>query len=84
MTTIYRQAVCVHCGKPLEHAGTGRPKRFCSTRCRVAHARAMKRWAHEAVDASMAGEPEPDLPGHGVQLRRYETSQAGAIMEVQR
>jgi len=63
VTTLYRLAICAHCGADLEHKGTGRPRRFCSTRCRVAHLRAMRRWAHQAVDAIMAGEPEPTLPG---------------------
>jgi len=62
-TTLYRLAICAHCGKDLEHAATGRPRRFCSARCRVAHLRAMRQWARQAVDAIMAGEPEPALPG---------------------
>ena len=78
MTTIYRQSVCYHCGAELEHARTGRPKRFCSTRCRVAHRRAMKRWAHKGIDAILAGEPNPARPGHDVRIECYETDQAGA------
>jgi len=31
----------------------------------------MKRWAHEAVDAIIAGDPEPALPGAGAHVQRY-------------
>jgi len=78
VTTLYRLDVCAHCGDPLEHKPTGRPRRFCSTRCRVAHRRAMKRWAHASVDAIIAGDPEPALPGAGAHVQRYEVND-GAV-----
>ena len=34
-------ARCVHCGESLVRHSSGRPKRFCSVRCRVAHHRAI-------------------------------------------
>ena len=34
---------CEHCGARLIWARTGRPRRFCSTRCRVAAHRARPR-----------------------------------------
>jgi len=57
----------------------GRPRRFCSAKCRVAHNRAFKRWARESVDAALAGKPEPGPPGKAVELARYETDQAGNL-----
>jgi len=63
MTILYRLAICAHCGKDLEHKGTGRPRRFCSARCRVAYGRALKAWARKSVDAILTGEPAPARPG---------------------
>ena len=79
MTTLYRADVCAHCGEPLEHKPTGRPRRFCSTRCRVAHRRAMKRWAHQAVDAALAGDPEPALPGAETHVQGYTVGGDGTV-----
>lgn len=51
---------CIVCGDPLvEHGTTGRPRRFCSDACRAKESRALRGWAHLAVDAFVAGEPEP-------------------------
>ena len=75
MTRRYLQTHCVNCGDALEHKATGRPRRFCSARCRVAHRRAMKRWADESITAILAGEPEPELPGHAVSIKCYETQE---------
>ena len=75
--TIYRLDVCAHCGDPLEHKPTGRPRRFCSTRCRVAHRRAMKRWAHASVDAIIASDPEPALPGAASSIQAYDVAGDG-------
>lgn len=30
------EAVCAHCGEPAEWSGRGRPRRFCSNRCKTA------------------------------------------------
>jgi hypothetical protein len=29
-------AACAHCGEPIEHPVTGRPRRYCSGTCRTA------------------------------------------------
>lgn len=39
-------ARCVHCGESLVRHSSGRPKRFCSVRCRAAH--------HRAINARLA------------------------------
>jgi endogenous inhibitor of DNA gyrase (YacG/DUF329 family) len=38
-------AVCAHCGKSAGWTGRGRPKKYCSGRCKVADFRAAKRAA---------------------------------------
>ena len=50
---------CLVCGAPIEQPRTGRPRRFCGGACRVRDHRMMKRWAHEAVGAALASQPEP-------------------------
>lgn len=51
---------CLACGEPLpEQATTGRRRRFCNAACRMRYHRGLKRWAKRAVDAALAGEPEP-------------------------
>ena len=79
MTTILRCDVCRQCGEPLQHKRTGRPKRFCSARCRMAYRRALKRWAHRANDAALAGEQEPAPPGVEVHIACYTLDQAGNV-----
>lgn len=37
--------LCAHCGEETEYAGTGRHRKYCSDRCRVAAYRARKRAA---------------------------------------
>lgn len=76
---FYRLDICKNCGDPLEHKATGRPRRFCGARCRVAHRRAMKRWAHESIDAILVGDPEPALPGARVCIEGYEVGADGAV-----
>src|ERR1044072_1177928 len=51
---------CRQCGHPLKISPMfiGRPKRYCSERCRKAAQRAKAREAAEAV----ASEPEPEPP----------------------
>jgi len=71
MKTIYRQAKCRQCGATLTHKATGRNKFYCSTKCRVYHARAIKRWAKTCIDALMAGKPEPIAPGHAIEIAQY-------------
>lgn len=34
--------VCLHCSAPIPHSTTGRPRSYCSTRCRVAAHRARR------------------------------------------
>jgi len=58
----YEPETCRVCGAELTHEPTGRPKRFCSGRCRVRHHRDVKRWARACVDAVLAGKPEPSHP----------------------
>jgi len=80
MTTIHRQVHCEWCCEDLDHASTGRAKRFCSTRCRVAYSRAMKRHAAVCVEAALAGQPEPPRDfGQPVKIRAYEIDGAGNV-----
>lgn len=80
VTTICRQAVCQWCGAELAHARTGRPRRFCSTQCRAAYNRAMKRHARACVDAALAGEPEPPRDfGQPARFASYEIDEAGNV-----
>jgi endogenous inhibitor of DNA gyrase (YacG/DUF329 family) len=51
----WRYRNCIVCGVPLAVADTGRPRHFCSTRCRVRYHRAMKKWAHDSVEAFLVG-----------------------------
>lgn len=50
---------CEHCTSPLPARGTGRPARFCSTRCRVAAHRAMKRTMMDTLAAHALPEDAP-------------------------
>ncbi|MEV6420557.1 hypothetical protein [Streptomyces sp. NPDC051662] len=36
------EAVCAHCGEPAGWSGRGRPRRFCSNRCKTADYRKRK------------------------------------------
>jgi endogenous inhibitor of DNA gyrase (YacG/DUF329 family) len=79
-TIIHRQVHCQWCGAELDHAPTGRAKRFCSTRCRVAYNRAMKRHAAACVDAALAGQPEPPRDfGQPVEIRTYAIDDVGNV-----
>lgn len=53
---------CRVCGVVLHHKGTGRPKTFCSAKCRKKFSRAEKKWARRCIDAWVAGKEEPDHP----------------------
>lgn len=37
ISTISASAHCLHCGKPIEQPLNGVAKRFCSSKCRMAH-----------------------------------------------
>ncbi|MFF6808613.1 hypothetical protein ACFZAG_01770 [Streptomyces sp. NPDC012403] len=37
-----KEATCAHCGKPAGWGGRGRPRKFCSNRCKTAYGRANK------------------------------------------
>ncbi|MGW2230175.1 hypothetical protein [Streptomyces formicae] len=37
-----REAICAHCGEPAGWSGRGRPRRFCSNRCKTADYRRHK------------------------------------------
>ena len=41
-TIIFRQSHCLWCSTELEHRATGRPRKFCSDKCRVSYWRAEK------------------------------------------
>jgi len=79
-TTIVRLEFCRWCGADLEHKHTGRPRRFCSDKCRAAHHQAVKRYARRCVDASLAGQPKPpknyDQP---VSFGRYNVDTKGNV-----
>jgi endogenous inhibitor of DNA gyrase (YacG/DUF329 family) len=55
----YEPLYCLVCGEMLEHKPTGRPRRFCSARCKQTDYRELRKWAKAAVEAALAGEPEP-------------------------
>ena len=57
----YEAPFCIVCGKDLVHKPTGRPRRFCSARCKQKDYREIRRWASAAVDAIRCGMPEPPL-----------------------
>ena len=77
---ICRQVHCQMCGAELEHVRTGRPRRFCSIRCRVAHYRAAKAHGRACVEAAQAGQPEPAKDyGQPVEFRHYEVDDAGEV-----
>jgi hypothetical protein len=79
-TVISRQVVCQWCGAELKHANTGRPKRFCSTKCRAAYNRAMKQHAQACVEAALAGEPEPPREfGQPARFAPYEIDEDGDV-----
>lgn len=43
---------CLECGKPVSHEGVGRPRIFCSDRCRWAYnKRKQRKRRREAKDA---------------------------------
>jgi len=71
--TIHRQVRCLWCGQELEHAPTGRPKRYCCPDHRVRYNRAMKKHARECAEAALAGEPEPERDfGYPIEFATYE------------
>jgi PAS domain S-box-containing protein len=49
---VHRQVYCLWCGKKLEHRSTGRPKKFCSAKCRVYYGRAKKQHARTSAEAA--------------------------------
>lgn len=70
--TLARQRICYFCGCELQHKATGRARHFCSTRCRMAHRRAVRDHAERCVDAALAHLPEPPRDfGYPVRLARY-------------
>jgi hypothetical protein len=52
-------AKCAECGEPFEPRRAGLPKRFCSTRCRVAHHSRNRRQRANGATAEPAPDPEP-------------------------
>lgn len=50
---------CRVCDAPLDQPATGRKKKFCGGACKQKNYREMKKWVTQAVDAALAGEPEP-------------------------
>ena len=54
----YEQERCIVCGDLLEHAATGRPRRFCGDACKQKDYRCFKQWIKQTVDAELAGDPE--------------------------
>ena len=72
----YEALFCLVCGRDLEHKPTGRPRRFCSARCKQRDYREIRRWASAAVDAAMAKLPEP--PMRWRYMVRYELRTGGA------
>jgi endogenous inhibitor of DNA gyrase (YacG/DUF329 family) len=56
----YERPHCIVCGALLEHEPTGRPRKFCSAACKQKDYRELRKWAKAAVNAVMAGEPEPE------------------------
>ena len=54
----YEPLFCLVCGEKLEHKSTGRPRRFCSAKCKQKDYRELRKWAKAAVEAALAGEPE--------------------------
>ena len=53
---------CLHCGEPLELASTGRPRRYCGARCRVAAHRARRAALRNDADVTEAGGPSASPP----------------------
>jgi hypothetical protein len=78
--SISRLARCQWCGAELEHQATGRPRCFCSTRCRVAYNRAVKQHAAACVEAALAGKPEPPRDfGQPAKYTSFEIDDAGNV-----
>jgi excisionase family DNA binding protein len=50
---VHRQVYCLWCGKKLEHRSTGRPKKFCSAKCRVYYGRAKKQHARTSAEDAL-------------------------------
>ena len=84
-TILYRQTVCRWCGEELQHAPTGRGRKFCSTRCRVYYQRASKRHARKCVDAMLAGRPEPlQRFGYPIEIRQFVVNDDGTVTRRER
>lgn len=66
MTTVkrmaYEQETCTVCPRVLDHKPTGRPRKFCSGRCRTAYHQAIQRWVTAYVDATLNDWPPPPHP----------------------
>jgi hypothetical protein len=78
--TISRMASCQWCGAELEHTKTGRPRQFCSPRCRVAYNHAMKRHARACVETALAGKPEPPRDfGAPIKYTSFEIDDTGNV-----
>lgn len=58
----YERKTCIVCPQHLEHKPIGRPRKFCSGRCRVAYHRDVKRWAKAYTNAILGGWPPPPHP----------------------
>ena len=68
------------CGSELVHLATGRDKKFCGAKCRVAYNRELTRWAKRCNDAALARQPEPERDfGAPIQLASYVIQSDGSV-----
>lgn len=77
--TIRRQVHCLWCGTELEHSVPGRPRRFCSDKCRVYYWRAVKQQIEACADGALAGDSQllKDL-GFPIEMASYTINPDGA------
>jgi len=52
-TFVIQEEFCINCGKSIPRKKGGRPSKFCSVRCRVAHFRKGKTVSNETIDKSV-------------------------------
>ena len=77
-----RQTHCLWCGKELEHRSTGRPRKFCSGKCRVYYGRAERQYARTSAEAALRGAPQPPRDfGYPIELAPYAAGGDGDAME---
>lgn len=82
---ISRQVTCLWCGAELVHKAAGRPRRFCSTACRMAYHRAVKQHLDACVEATLTGRPKPPANyGKPSSHARYEIDEAGNVTKLAR